>query len=179
MGSVKRHTPVKLIIGCIFKEAAAYQRAKSILEKRFGPVDFESAILDFTHTDYYEREFGSRLKRSFISFKKLIAPDALAAIKNATNRIEKKLSKNNLRRVNLDPGYLTLSKFILATTKDYTHRIYLGKGIYAEVTLFYKDKGFKTWEWTYPDYRSNAYIEIFNRIRALYAGQIKNATTVP
>lgn len=175
MGSEKKHSPVKLIIGCIFKEAAAYHRAKSILERRFGPVDFESAILDFTHTDYYEREFGSPLKRCFISFKKLVAPDALVAIKKATNRIERRLSRNNLRRVNLDPGYLTFSKFILATTKDYTHRIFLGKGIYAEVTLQYKDKGFKAWDWTYPDYCSNAYIDIFNQIRTLYAGQIKKA----
>jgi hypothetical protein len=175
MGSEKKHTPVKLIIGCIFKEAAAYQRAKSMLERRFGPADFESPIVDFTHTDYYEREFGSPLRRSFISFKKLVAPDGLAVIKNATNRIERKLSRDNLRLVNLDPGYLTLSKFVLATTKDYTHRVFLGKGIYAEVTLLYKDKGFKAWEWTYPDYRSNAYIEIFNRIRTLYAGQIKDS----
>jgi hypothetical protein len=174
MGSVKRHTPVKLIIGCIFKDAAAYLRAKSILEKRFGPIDFESAVIDFTYTDYYEREFGPGLKRSFIGFKRLIAADRLPAIKAATNSIERRLSRNARRLVNLDPGYLTLSKFILATTKDYAHRIYLGKGIFAEMTLVYQDKGFKPREWTYPDYRSSSYIEIFNRIRKLYAEQINH-----
>jgi hypothetical protein len=175
MGNVKKHPPVKLIAGFIFKKESALEKAKFILKKRFGQIDFESKALNFTHTDYYERELGENLKRRFISFRKLIPPDELADIKIITNNIEKKLSSGKSRQINIDPGYLDLSRLILATTKDYTHRIYLNKGIYAEITLFYQDKTFRPWDWTYPDYRTDEYIAIFNCIRQIYAGQIKNS----
>ncbi|MBU3958775.1 MAG: DUF4416 family protein, partial [Candidatus Omnitrophica bacterium] len=100
-------------------------------------------------------------------------PHTLAKIKIITNQIEKKLSSAESRRINIDPGYLTLAKLILATTKDYRHRIYLRKGIYAEVTLSYQGKTFCPWEWTFADYKTVEYIDIFNRIRELYAQQIK------
>lgn len=168
------HRPVKLIIGFIFKEEIAFSKAKFILEKRFGKTDFESQALTFKHTTYYEEEFGKDLKRRFIAFNKLINPCGLPGIKIYTNRVEKKLSSASSRSINIDPGYLDLSKLILASTKDYRHRIYLNKGIYSEVTLFYENKSYRPWEWTYPDYKSDEYIAIFNRIRDIYAGQIKN-----
>lgn len=163
----------KLIIGFIFKEEAALNKAKSILQKRFGKIDFESQTLAFNHTTYYEKEFGKDLKRRFISFKKLISPSDLPEIKIYTNRVEKKLSSGLSRLINIDPGYLDLAKLILASTKDYKHRIYLERGIYAEVTLFYENKSYRPWEWTYPDYKSSEYIAIFNQIRDIYARQIK------
>jgi len=172
MGIVKRRPPVKLIVGFIFKEENVFIKAKKFLEKRFGKIDFESEEMPFVHTAYYENEFGKDLKRKFISFKKLIPTDSLSQIKIATNKIEKKLSNPPSRLINIDPGYLNLSKLILATTKDYKHRIYLKEGIYAEVTLFYQDKTFKAWEWTYPDYRTNEYLAIFNQIREVYAQQL-------
>lgn len=173
MGKTLKQKPVKLIIGFIFKEEPALNKAKVILTRRFGRIDFESTGFPFTYTSYYEGEFGTGLKRKFISFKKLIPPSTLAKIKTAANRIEKALSKAKKRRVNIDPGYLDLSKLVLASTKDYKHRIYLDRDIYAEVTLFYQDKTFKPWEWTYPDYKSGEYIAIFNQIRQIYAEQIK------
>lgn len=174
MGTIKKHVPVKLVIGLIFKHNNIYVKVKPLLERKFGPIDFESQTLDFIHTDYYEKEFGKGLKRAFVSFKKLILPHQLPAIKTTTNYFEARLSQNKLRRINIDPGYLELSKFVLATTKDYSHRIYLGGGIYAEITLFYRKGSFCPWEWTYPDYRTDAYIKIFNRIRQIYVEQIKN-----
>jgi hypothetical protein len=174
MGTIKKHFPVKLVIGLIFKDNKIYVKAKSLLERKFGPIDFESQTLDFSHTDYYEKEFGKGLKRAFVSFKKLISPDQLPAVKTITNHFEARLSRNTLRRINIDPGYLELSKFVLATTKDYKHRIYLRTGIYAEITLFYRRGSFCPWEWTYPDYRTDAYIKIFNKIRQIYVEQIKN-----
>ncbi len=174
MGKVRKHSPVKLIAGFIFKDADCLNKAKVYLTKRFGKLDYESETIPFIHTDYYETEFGKDLKRKFISFNKLIHPEKLPDIKILTNKIEKKLSQDKCRRINIDPGYLDLSKLILATTKDYTHRIYLNNGIYAEVTLFYKDKKFCYWEWTYPDYRTGEYIEIFNNIRAIYEAQTRN-----
>lgn len=173
MGSIKRHPPVKLIVGFIFKESRIEAKAKGLLEKRFGRIDFESPAIDFRHTDYYEKEFGSGLKKEFISFKKLIAPDDLAEIKKITNRIEKKLSCRQSRLINIDPGYLNLSKLILATTKDYKHRVYLKGGIYAEVTLFYQNKAFTPWEWTYPDYKQVEYLAIFEQVRNIYKRQIE------
>ena len=168
------YQPVKLITGFIFKEEAALKKAKKILEKRFGGADFESRDLAFIYTDHYEKEFGKNLKRRFISFQKLISIQSLPKIKIITNLIEKKLSSNGLRLINIDPGYLNLAKLVLATTKHYNHRIYLNRGIFAEITLFYQGQTFKPWEWTYPDYQSPQYLEIFNRIREIYAQQIKN-----
>ncbi|MDD5166410.1 MAG: DUF4416 family protein [Candidatus Omnitrophica bacterium] len=173
MGRVKKHPPVKLIIGFIFKEAALLKKALASLERHFGKIDFESQILDFTHTDYYEKELGPSLKRKFISFKKLIPPENLPKIKIIANRIEDKLAGGANRTINIDPGYLNHSKLLLASTKDYGHRIYLNNGIFAEVTLFYQDKTFKTLDWTYPDYKTPEYIEIFIKIRDIYAQQIK------
>ena len=173
MGEVKKHKPVKLIIGFIYKNEPILKRAVALLERKFGKTDFVSPALSFCHTGYYGPEFGEGLQKKFVSFKKLIPPQQLTAIKLFTNKTEKELSKGARRLINIDPGYLDLAKLVLATTKDYSHRIYLNKGIYAEVTLFYRDKTFKPWEWTYPDYRAAQYITILKQIRDLYAQQIK------
>jgi hypothetical protein len=173
MGTPKKPIAVKLVIGFIFKDAKIYVKAKSMLKIRFGLIDFESQILDFVHTDYYEKEFGKNLKRGFVSFQKLISPDQLSAIKITTNKIEAGLSLRQLRRINIDPGYLDLSKLVLATTKPYRHRIYLCQGIWAEVTLFYQGNTFRPWEWTYPDYQTEVYISIFDNIRKIYVEQVK------
>lgn len=172
MAKIKRPQRVKLIIGFIFQQEEILENTKAILERRFGRIDFESELLSFTHTDYYETEFGKDLKRKFISFKRLISGHHLARIKIITHKIEERLSKDSRRLINIDPGYLDLGKLILATTKDYKHHIYLNQGIYAEVTLFYQDKTFKPWEWTYPDYKTPDYITIFNKIREIYVKQI-------
>lgn len=174
MGKIKKPLPVKLIVGFIFKDECLINKAISILKKRFGKTDVESEILAFNHTDYYEKEMGKGLKRKFIAFKKLIPADKLSQIKLITNAIEKKLSEDNRRLINIDPGYVDLPKLVLASTKDFRHRIYIGNNIYAETTLFYQNEGFRPWEWTYPDYKSEEYIALFNRIRENYAQQIKN-----
>jgi len=174
MGKIAPVKPVKLIIGFIFKEKIFFEQAKRLLTGYFGKTDFESGIIPFTSTSYYEEELGSGLWRVFVSFAKLIKPQQIAKIKILTNRIEEKLSNGKKRSVNIDPGYLNSAKLVLASTKDYVHRIYLDKGIYAEITLFYQDKSFQDWKWTYPDFRSKEHIGIFNRIRELYAEQTKD-----
>lgn len=175
MGKAKKHPPVKLVMGFIFKDKNLMNKTKNILEKRFGKIDFESEGIPFRHTDYYEKEFGKDLNRKFISFKKLIRPQEMPKIKIITNRIEQGMSGGLNRKINIDPCYIDLSKLVLASTKDYKHRIYLNKGIYAEVTLFYQDKSFRFWDWTYPDYKTREYITIFNKIRNDYAKEIKNS----
>lgn len=146
-----------------------------MLQIKFGRIDFYSSILNFNYTDYYYPEMGKPLKRIFISFQKLLQEEKLADIKLYTNRLETKFCIRGRRRINIDPGMLNLAKLILATTKDYSHRIYLNKGIFAEVTLFYRN-GFRPWQWTYPDYRLEEYLKIFNSIRDIYISQIKDVS---
>ena len=169
MGKVRKYNPVKLIFGFIYSDEAVFVKAKTRLKRKFGKQDFESAAIDFNYTDYYEKEMGGGLKRRFISFRKLIPIVELYRIKLYANRLESRFLNGLNRKINIDPGYLDLAKLVLASTKDYAHRIYLRKGIFAEVTLSYRGDSFTPNEWTYPDYRSKEYIDIFNQIRALYA----------
>lgn len=176
MGKIKKPVPVKLIVGMLSAEEALFKKVEEKLSQKFDPVDFRSPILSFHYTDYYEREMGKGLKRKFISFRHLIDPGYLPKIKLFTSELEEIFlyphSPN--RRINLDPGYICLSKLVLATTKNHQHRLYLGDGIYGEVTLRYKrGRGFEPWQWTYPDYKSKEYLEIFNQIREIYRGQIR------
>jgi hypothetical protein len=172
MGQALPHKKVKLIIGFIFNDETVLKKAEVLISKKFGPIDFHSQIIDFLHTDYYNKEFGENLKRKFISLKYLINPENIYKVKLITNNIEHRLSSYGKRMVNIDPGYITLSKMILLTTKDYGHRVYLQKGIYAESTLKFHKDTYQGWETTYSDYRSNSYIEVFNRIRDLYKKQL-------
>lgn len=174
MGKIRTQPEVKLIIGFIFKEEAVLSRTESVLRRHFGSIDFISQVIPFTYSEYYEKEMGRNLKREFISFKKLIPPQKIARIKNYTNAIEKKLSIGPNRQVNIDPGYIDQAKLVLATTKDFNHRIYLERGIFAEVTLFYQDKTYKPWAWTYPDYKTVEYASIFNQIRQIYLKQVNS-----
>ncbi|KPK98468.1 MAG: hypothetical protein AMJ95_04330 [Omnitrophica WOR_2 bacterium SM23_72] len=162
------------MVGFIFKKTPILKAALSALEKRFGKIDFQSKPLYFTYTDYYGKEMGRNLLRVFVSFKKLILASELASIKIFTNRIEAKFLSEKNRLINIDPGYLELSKLVLATTKDFSHRIYLKDGIFAEVTLYYAHKTFRPRDWTYPDYRTQEYLSIFNKIREIYGLQIKD-----
>jgi len=173
MGKIAPNKPVKLTIGFIFKDKQAFNKARLTLIKRFGTIDFESRVIPFTLTDYYREEFGNGLSKVFISFNKLVFPQQIVKIKILTNNIERKLTLAGRRLVNIDPGYLDLAKLVLASTKDYVHRIYLDRGIYAETTLFYQGRSFQGWQWTYPDFRTSEYINVFNHIRELYAQQSK------
>lgn len=172
MGQIRPHPPVKLIMGLILAPGCPHARLWDTLRSHFGPIDFASELLPFDYTDYYRREMGSPLQRQFLSFERLIPPESLVPIKQTTNAIETEYADAmGHRRVNLDPGYVTLAKLVLASTKDHAHRIWLGGGIYAEMTLRYHNRSFQPWEWTYPDYRTSSYIQIFNHIRRLYLRQ--------
>ncbi len=169
MGATYKPHKVKLIIGLLSSDARAMDISRKLLINKFGPIDYESASLDFTQSDYYNKEMGPGIKRKFLSFEKMRRLDGICKIKLLTNAIERKLSLDGRRKVNIDPGYLDLAKVVLFSTKDYTHRLYLGSGIYAEATLFYKDGRYNPWPWTYPDYKSESYLKIFGAIRELYS----------
>ncbi len=172
MGEVRDPQPVKIFVGMLTAQLSLLQKVNNLLQERLGPIDIESEILDFDCTRYYEKEMGPELKRRFLGFQRLVHPDALMEVKLLTNQLEQVLSEQGKRLVNLDPGYLTAAKVVLASTKDCAHRLYLGNGIYGEVTLVYQDRRFQTLPWTYPDYRSEAYHGFFRRVRAAYLAQI-------
>jgi hypothetical protein len=167
---------VKLIVGLLLSRDAPVLALRRQIEASYGPVDLETDLLPFEATRYYEREMGSPLQRLFWSFERLIAPEALADLKCETNAIEQAYAMHDSpgwrRRVNLDPGYVDLAKLVLATTKDRQHRLYLGRGIYAEVTLRFTGGRFVPWDWTYPDYRTPEYVTFFDAVRRRYRQQL-------
>ena len=159
---------VKLIASVFSREPELIHKVSRILERMFGKIDFRSPLMDFTHTEYYNDEMGRGLKRVFFSFKKPLRPESAYKAKLKTNSLEKRFTVNGKRRVNIDPGYLDMSKLVLFSTKDYAHRIPMPRGIFAEVTLFYRDRCYNPWPWTYPDYRTKEYADIFESIRDIY-----------
>lgn len=177
MVQAARPQKVKLIVGLIAKKDYI-EPVIHTLERKFGPLDFQSDVFEFKHTDYYFKEMGKPLYRKFTSFKELISPAHLWKIKLYTNKLERKFSKGDRRQVNIDPSYLALSKLVLASVKNFSHRIYLNGGIYAEVTLIYQNDKFKCLEWTFPEYRSSTYRQIFRQIRDIYARQIKERKNI-
>lgn len=173
MGQIEPFAKNKLIIGILSTVPEKKDELRHILADEFGPIDFESQEFDFNYTDYYVPEMGSRIKRFFYSFVNLVSPEHLADIKIRTNEIEKKFASDGNRKINIDPGLLSLSSLILATTKNNVHRIPLQKGIYGEVTLMYVNKEFQTLQWTYTDYRCPEYHHIFKEMRTLLRRQLK------
>lgn len=172
MGYINHPEKVKLITGLIGSDTGLFPKTTLALERAFkNPVDYESPIADFIHTDYYHEEMGPDLKRRFLSFKKLISLEDVHILKLKANKLEKVFTQGGMRRVNIDPGYIALSKLVLFSTKDYTHRMHIAKGIFAEVTLYYQGGTFNPWPWTYPDYRTKEYIDTFTHIRGIYKKQ--------
>jgi hypothetical protein len=157
--------PAKLVIGLITKEKRLFPQAACDLAERFGMVELTSSWLPFAYTDYYEQEMGSPLFRRVLAFKDLIEQEALPEIKTITNRLEEKYSTNNSRRINIDPGYLLLERFVLATGKNYSHRICIGKNIYADLTLIFQKGRFQALPWTYPDYAGNDLLVFLGKVR--------------
>ena len=178
MGKIKQPLPVKLIASMFTVSGEILEEAQVRLSQEFGPIDYESEILPFDHTTYYVAEFGENLKRRFVAFEKLVHPGRLVEIKLLTNALEMEWAVEGKRRINIDPGYVSQSKLVLATTKNHAHRIYLGQGIYAEVTLHFRDGAFRAWPWTYPDYASPPLIAIFNHIRGLYVKQLRKIPNI-
>jgi hypothetical protein len=167
--------PVKLICGVLFNRNFELEKAEDNLTALLGPIDLKSPIFDFVFTDYYGLEMGDNLQKRFYSFERLIMPDTLPDIKNATIAIEGQFSLDGNRAVNLDPGYLEESKLVLASTKNFSHRIYLRDNIWAEVTMRYAHGKFITHDWTYPDYSQDLGIEFLSRVREIYKGQLEKA----
>ena len=170
--------PVKLIIGILAANHNCLHAAADLVSDKFGKVDFSSEVWPFTQTDYYKEQTGPRILRQFISIKRLIEPCLLAKIKSRTNKLEQKLAKKLAlpltRPVNLDPGIIEPSKLVLATTKNFSHRIYIGKKMYAEVTLIFDKGNWRTQFYTYPDYKQQCYFDFFDKVKIRLLEQLKS-----
>ena len=178
MSQPEKSDDVKLIVSLFSSEKALIERAIEQLVDIYGEADWISPEIYFDRTRYYEKEMGWPLHRRFLSFKKLISPEMLVDVKLKTNEMEKGHLKGQKRRINIDPGYISLERLILATGKNYIHRVYLGKGIYADLTLVFKRGGFVPLEWTYPDYADPEMIDAFNAVRSQYLEQLRGGKSI-
>jgi hypothetical protein len=180
VGEIGKPEKVKLLCGLIFCENISFEEVRAILAAPFGQIDLETEPFPFDFTRYYCAEMGESLKRAILSFANLIDPGDLAEIKILTNRVEAQFGKvvagQLKRRVNIDPGYLEASKLILASTKNFSHRIYLREGIFAEVTLIFRQGRFEELEWTYPDYRTKRVKDFLLKMRERYLSQLRGET---
>jgi hypothetical protein len=173
VSELKLPKPVKLVMSLLFSQTGKLEEMLGELAENFGEPDMISEVFPFNYTDYYEREMGTDLKRRMVSFRHLISPDQLPEVKEISTILEYRGGENGRRAVNVDPGYLSLAHFILATGKGYTHRPYLGRGVYADLTLIYRNGDFCTLPWTYPDYGSAEIIGFLRKVRVRYLAQLK------
>src|SRR5215475_844350 len=185
MGTIRPFAPVKLFIGVLVANSKFIPQVGERLTAAYGAIDHRSDVIPFDFTDYYQAEMGDLVDRVFFSFERLIEADKLPEIKRQTNQLEDKLAphlrppnKGVKRPVNLDPGYIEQAKVILASTKNFYHRIYLGGGIFGEVTMHFRNNTYQFFPWTYPDYQSKDYQEFFLRVRQIYRSQLRTACVV-
>ena len=181
MGRPRVPLPGKLICGLLAADRDLLRRARQLLVRQFGPLCAESDIWTFDATDYYKEEMGADLLRQFVAFTRGVRTDELAEIKRATNAIETQIADDFValevaRPVNLDPGCLDLARLALATTKDRAHRLYLGHGIFGEITLLFERGVWQPQPWTYPDYRELRYHEFFTAVREQLAQEREAAS---
>ncbi|MCK5220876.1 MAG: DUF4416 family protein [Candidatus Aminicenantes bacterium] len=174
MGQKDTFNKVNLFTGLIFNNAIDIEPVVSLLKKEFSELDIISDQFEFNFTDYYFMEMGKPLNRQFFSFSRLISPEELPGIKLRTNEIEKEFSISGKRRINLDPGYLSDANVIIATTKNYYQRIPLNNGIYAHMEYVIKGKNLNILEWTYPDFRSEKYMNFFQGMLLSYKKKISS-----
>lgn len=162
----------KLVIGIFTNDQQLFCPVAESLTKLFGDIDLISPWIPFDYTSYYEREMGPGLMRRMTAFKQLITQDNLSAVKLKTNAIEREFSKNQKRSINIDPGFMLRERFVLATGKNFAHRIYIGDHIYADLTLIFQKGSFQTLPWTYPDYKATEMQSFLYRVRNKYITDI-------
>jgi hypothetical protein len=170
MGAIRTPLPVKLFLGMLSPEPGLFSDCAFVFAQEYGAIDLESEVMPWTTSDYYRDEMGSTIFRKFIFFQNALDPVVLSSIKRFSNEVEQRLSGSvtpGRRRINIDPGYVTEAKVVLASTKDFAHRVYIGEGIYAEVTLRYgnRERSFLPLDHTYFDFRERGYRDLFNRAR--------------
>ncbi|MGD0228779.1 MAG: DUF4416 family protein [Syntrophorhabdales bacterium] len=168
MGTIKFPPPVQFFASIIFADSCILSGVEEELTRVIGPIGERTDVMAFSQSDYYCPEMGGGLRRYFLLFEPLLDRDMLAPVKLATNGVEHLRSNDGRRAVNVDPGYLALEHVVLGTTKGYSHRIYLGRGIFADLTLLFENGSYRAMKWTYPDYGSGPVIRLMNGWREHY-----------
>ncbi|HEY2147110.1 MAG TPA: DUF4416 family protein [Pirellulales bacterium] len=180
MGEIHQAESVLPIVAAFSRYDEALDWVRHRAAATFGEIALESPRFDFRETDYYAGTMGEGLKKCFWVFEPRRDPAELANWKIAANDWETEYARRGdhpePRPLNLDPGYLTLAKLVLASTKDHAHRVYLDRGIYAEVTLYFKDGRWQHREWTFPDYRRTDYQEFFTAARRFIRARGREAS---
>lgn len=174
MGVPRPPEPVKYFCGVLASDRTIWAQVRPRLIERLGSIEAETQWLPFPYTDYYDRQMGQPIERKFVSFEPLGDPGGLAALKTWTNELEawaQAEHPSGRRVINLDPGWLNFQQVVLASTKPAGHRIYIGQGIYAELTLWFRNGRWTPLPWTYPDYREPATIAYFMDLRRRYRSQ--------
>ena len=176
MGATRTPAKVKIIVGILAKDIPAIEAVRATLREKFGEEDLNLAPFPFTFTNYYKEEIGDTPVRAFFSYEPLVERETIVDIKLWTNDLELEIAERagtpGPRPVNLDPGYMTLGQFFLATTTDQRQRVYIGRGIFVEPTLYFQDGHFHHFDWTYRDYQSETYINYLEQVRARLAYQM-------
>ncbi len=172
MSIPQKPKPAKLFVSVISASLNRITSVLSVLAGYYGTLDFVSAVLPFDYTEYYHGEMGQPLIRRFVSFDRLVPQESLAQIKLETNLLEAELGVGGKRAVNVDPGYLLAERLVLASGKNYAHRIYLSQSIYADLTLIYRDKEYRPLAWTYPDYAEPKVRDWLRALRQKYLLQL-------
>lgn len=168
MGTIKVPPPVQFFASIIFNDSGILSEVEAEVARRIGPIEDATDFMPFSESDYYAPEMGASLMRRFLLFCPLLGRESLAEIKAATNMIEEAHSHGGRRSVNIDPGYIALEQMVLGTTKAFSHRIYQGQGIFADLTLIYENGTYCSLPWTYPDYGGRELISLLNRWRERY-----------
>ncbi len=168
MGAIKAPPPVKFFASIIFNDSGILSEVETEVARCIGPIEERTDFMPFSQSDYYAPEMGAGLMRRFLLFGPLLERGRLAEIKAATNVIEQAHALKDRRSVNIDPGYIALEQMVLGTTKGFSHRIYQGQGIYADLTLIYENGTYCSLPWTYPDYGGRELISLLNGWRERY-----------
>jgi|WetSurMetagenome_2_1015567.scaffolds.fasta_scaffold00017_42 hypothetical protein len=179
MASILPPPYVKYFVATLFKDAARIGKARAALADRFGAIDFEGTDHEFDVTDYYGPEMGAPLYRRIFSFENLAEPSMLVNMKLTCNAIEISLGQGGRRTVNCDAGYLDHNKVVLASAKEAGQKIYLGRGIYADLAGRYKAGKYQPFEWSFPDFKDGRYDEELLEIRRIYLEQAKRNKMLP
>ena len=174
MAGIRKPDPVLLFVAALYSPSFSDRSVLDLIAGRFGRILSSLAPFPFDYSDYYEAEMGKDLRKFFVFVDRLIEPQSLSEWKLLANKIESEFAENGARSINLDPGYLELPKLVLASTKNFTHRIYLGKGIYGDVQLYVKDGRFHSNPWTYPDYKRPEHLEFFMNARREYRRKLSH-----
>lgn len=174
MGKIRIYPPVKIFTAVTFTPGAPTDEIYNRLERLLSPIDSRSLLYSFDKfSKYYTPEMGTNLQKQMVSFLQLKPAESLVDIKIATNSMEEDYQLNNGRMVNIDAGYVCAAKMVLATTKDYDHRIYLNRSIFGDVHLRFQKGHFQINQWTYPDYQQFEIINFFEDLRRIYVLQLK------